>query len=57
MSILHQLDQASLQPVLNSLKRGDLLICDTNLDPELIRWIVTEAPCPLGDGSAQRIQK
>ena len=47
MSILHQLDQASLQPVLNSLKRGDLLICDTNLDPELIRWIVTEAPCPL----------
>ena len=47
MTILNQLDQACLRPVLNSLQPEDLLIWDTNLNPELIHWIADQAPCPL----------
>lgn len=47
MTILNQLDQASLRPVLNSLQPEDLLIWDINLNPELIHWIADQAPCPL----------
>lgn len=47
MTILNQLDQACLRPVLNSLRPEDLLIWDTNLNPGLIHWIADQAPCPL----------
>ena len=44
MTILNQLDQACLRPVLNSLQPEDLLLWDTNLNPELIHWIADQAP-------------
>ena len=38
MTILNQLDQACLRPVLNSLQPEDLLLWDTNLNPEPVSY-------------------
>lgn len=47
MGILNELNPAILQPVLDSLDPEDVLIWDTNLDPELIKWIGGQAHCLL----------
>lgn len=47
MNLLQEVDELMIQKVLNSLKKEDILVMDTNLEQSVIEKVAEQCPCPI----------
>ena len=59
MDILRYLDQQHIDKVFKKIKKDDILVVDTNLDKELIAYMMKNAPCDIfvDPISSEKVQK